>query len=173
MKKTFLMLGFAAAFNFCAAEANAAADTLLSDLNAKNVSAMQQRRSLNEKLFRTVQDKSASAEQVSALLKQGAQVNFLTSDTLGRTVLMAAVDSNASDSVIAVLINAKADVNAVTLPGENGLLGGKSVLEFAVKANRPEVVKMLVKAGAKDKDGKALDLALFLGYDKLVFLLKR
>jgi|GEM_PF-1170031 len=83
---------------------------------------------------------SGCGKVVKVLLAHGAKVN--AADNSGSTPLMVAAAMNGPAAVLA-LIQAGADVNA-TAAGE----AGSDALDYAVEADNPKVVEMLLKHGA-------------------------
>jgi ankyrin repeat protein len=78
---------------------------------------------------------------VKEVIARGADVN--AKDEEGRTPLMVAAGSEYfSPDTIQLLIDAGADLNAVSA-------GGETALDFAKRAGQAQVVELLVKAGAK------------------------
>lgn len=105
-----------------------------------------------EELFNLLKDKNAMPEQVTKLIKNGADVN--AKDKNGATHLMFAAHFNENPEVIRVLLKAGADVNAERQDGLTALMSA------SVINTNPEVFKMLLGAGAdvnakigKDRNG--------------------
>lgn len=90
----------------------------------------------------------ANNQQVSELIKQGADVN--QRDKTGYTPLMYAVIYGHTD-IVKQLLAAKADVNAtLPLPSQSGNASHLSILQIARTNNHTDIVNLLLSAGAKD-----------------------
>jgi len=93
--------------------------------------------------------KHGSASVADALLKAGADPNLTTST--GATVLMAAAGAG-STRIVEALVAREVDVNTT----ED--VRGQTALMFAAAANRGDVIRLLIKHGAKvELASKALD----------------
>ncbi|MCL1876305.1 MAG: ankyrin repeat domain-containing protein [Synergistaceae bacterium] len=80
-----------------------------------------------------------NAEVTKALINAGADVN--AKDEKGFTALVVAIDGNDNPAVIRILIQAGADVNVK-------INDGRTPLNFATKIRAPEIVSLLLAAGA-------------------------
>jgi ankyrin repeat protein len=83
-------------------------------------------------------------DKVNALLKAGARVNEVDSRKMSPLMLAVATD-HADAEVVGALIAAGSDVNAKDRNGE-------SILDWARKFRRPEVLNLLEKAGAQGRE---------------------
>ncbi len=95
---------------------------------------------------------------VKVLLKAGAKLELRNSD--GETALLAALNANAPLSIVKLLIDEKADVNA-QFPTNDTVFPGYTPLMMAIAdKDAKEVINLLLKAGAdvtiKDRKGKTV-----------------
>jgi ankyrin repeat protein len=80
-------------------------------------------------------------EEGKLLLEKGAEVNAKNAE--GKTALLFAVEGYKSEEYINFLLDQGADVNVKDKKSN-------TALTFAIKTERPEIVALLKKAGAKD-----------------------
>jgi len=99
---------------------------------------------MNTQLMRAVRH-NRNPEEITALIKSGANVNARDNDRM--TPLMLAAEHNHNPEVITILVKAGADVNAKDIHGQSSLM-------WAAMKNRPEVITALIKSGA-DVDAKS------------------
>lgn len=119
-------------------------------------------------LMHAVFTKHQNINIVQLLLAAGADISLKNGD--GNTALYIAINSSCSTDIIQALPLAKANINI-----QNNF--GDSALMLAVLKQRPEIVKMLLDAGAnallENKKGKtALDLAKEYSNKEVINLLQ-
>ncbi len=106
---------------------------------------------------------------VKEFIKEKGDINTVINAS-GETILIRAVWFAKAD-VVRVLIDAGANVNAITGYGNTSLMD-------AARQGHEEIATLLIKAGAninaRDKDGcTALDYAVYFGRKEIVELLKK